>query len=129
MAATSSDESLNKRLGSLETGHQMLSQGLNRLEKLTEGLATSFADYMKEQNSAPRAIPFKEIMITAASTWALGTSVLLFLDNRFTLSTQPTVERVRDQKEKIESLEKKIEKLAEQVAPITFSMRALRGGN
>ena len=124
--ASNQDTALD-RIGALESRHEVFAQGLNRLEKMTEGLTQQFSQFMKEQSQAPRSIPFKEIVTTAAATFALGTTILLFLDNRSQLTNQPHIERVKDQSEKIARLEYKLERLQDQIAPISFAFKRSQG--
>lgn len=88
----------------------LVEEGLSRLERSVESLASSIGKYITEQASAPRAIPFKEIIITAGATFALFVAGLNFMDQRNSMATQ-------DMRALLQSHSKQLERLA----PITYS--------
>lgn len=88
----------------------LVEEGLSRLERSVESLASSIGKYITEQASAPRAIPFKEIIITAGATFALFVAGLNFMDQRNDMAT-------KDMRVLLQSHAKQLERLA----PITFS--------
>lgn len=88
----------------------LVEEGLSRLERSVESLASSIGKYIAEQSSAPRSIPFKEIIVTAGATFALFVAGLNFMDQRNDMLT-------KDMRATIQSHAKQLERLA----PITYS--------
>jgi len=60
----------------------VLENVVDRVEKSVTDLARVVQKSVEAQASAPRQIPFKEIIITAAATLSLFGGILTFLDSR-----------------------------------------------
>lgn len=83
----------------------VVEDGLARLERSVNTLADTLQRYVQEQAKAPRSIPFKEIISTAAATLAFVVGILAFLDSR--AATEAKLATYR-----IERIERDVEKLA-----------------
>lgn len=88
----------------------VVEEQLGRLERSVTNLSESIGRYISEQAQAPRAIPFKEIIATAAITFGLFVAGLNFMDQRHELAT-------KDMRNTLVSHAKQLERLA----PITYS--------
>lgn len=88
----------------------VVEEQLGRLERSVTSLSDSISRYITEQAGAPRAIPFKEIIVTAGATFALFVAGLQFMDQRNDMAT-------KDMRALIASHAKQLERLA----PITYS--------
>ena len=89
----------------------VVEEGLVRVERSVDSLTKSISAYMAEQIRAPRAIPFKEIVVTAGASFAFFLAVLGFMDSRNEMAS-------RDVRFLIAQHEKQLQTLA----PLTYSM-------
>ena len=88
----------------------LVEEGLQRLERSVESLATNISKYIAEQSGAPRTIPFKEIIITAGATFALFVAGLNFMDQRNEMATKD-----------MRFIQQQHAKQLERLAPLTYS--------
>lgn len=69
----------------------------HRLEEVTSAirdLSHSFNKWVKDQASAPRPIPFKEIIVTAVASATFVTTALSFMDSR--INTAIEIAKAKD---------------------------------
>ena len=86
---------------------------LSRLDQTLTALASEMRHFVQAQANLPRAIPFKEIISTAAATLALVVGILAFLDSRAATEAKLTTYRIE-----------KIERDVERMAPLKHLMTA-----
>lgn len=82
----------------------VVESAVERLERTVNTLASSMQRYVEEQVRAPRPIPFKEIMITAAATISVFYGIVQFFEQRMDSNTKILQYR-------IEQIERKADRL------------------
>lgn len=106
---------MSDRTGVDDTAHHrarlvVVEQGLQELKTTVQDLAKSINQYISEQAKAPRPIPFKEIIATAAATLALVGMVMNMFDARVERAVELSASRMKQeailQQYRLERLEK-----------------------
>lgn len=68
--------------GRLYARVDVLEHSVSEIKSVLNDFAKEVREYMRHQQSQPRAIPFKEILTTAVATLSLIGGILMFFDNR-----------------------------------------------
>ena len=84
---------------------------VGQVRLLIKDLATDVREALNKQHQAPRAIPFKEIIVSASASFALCVGLLNFMASQNELAN-------RDIRRDVASHAKQLERLA----PLTYSI-------
>ena len=98
--------------GSIESRVGILENGLMRLESAVERIGNMMSKQLEDASRAPRVVPFKEIMATAAVTLTVFYGVLRFIDERVESAT-------RDVRNTVELHERELQR----IRPLIYSQR------